>query len=134
MNLLETYPYLVSAIGTMVLILIVQLLIADVIGVLSKHLPGSSVAADHSSLLFRATRVVGNTNESIAIFILASIFCMLTSASPLAAGMSAWAYVASRLLYACCYYANLQTMRSVIFVVSLLSLIALLITGVRGWL
>jgi len=133
MNLIDVYPYLVSAIGALALILIIQLLIADVIGILSKHLPGSLVEANHSSLLFRATRVVANTNESLAIFVLASAFCVLTSAPPFAAGLSAWVYVISRFLYALCYYANLQIMRSVIFGISLLSLAALLITGIYGW-
>lgn len=133
MQLLSSYPYLVSAIGTLAFLLIVQIVIADVVGILSKHIPGSAVETDHGSLLFRASRVVANTNESIAVFILASAFCVLTNAAPYATGVAAWVYVSARFLYALCYYANQQTMRSIIFGISLLALGGQLIIGLRAW-
>ena len=133
MNIIDTYPQLVMAIGALALLSIIQLLVADAIGIVSKHTPGTPVEANHDSVLFRASRVVANTNESIAIFILAAAFCVLTSAPASFVGLCSWAYVGSRLLYAVCYYANLQTMRSVIFGLSILSLCGLLGSGFFAW-
>jgi len=129
----NTYPYLVSAFGSLALLMLIQLVIADVIGIRAKHVPGTAVESDHDNLLFRADRVVGNTNESIAIFILASIFCVFSNASTYDVGIAAWGFVISRMVYALCYYANLQTLRSIIFGVSALSLLALIVIGVSEW-
>ena len=128
--LLEAYASTTAALGTMTLLLLVQLVIADITGITWKHTPGTSVAEDHGNLLFRAVRTVANTNESIAIFICALLFCVLSGASPDYTAYGAWAFVTFRLIYAICYYSNLQTPRSIAFGFSLLSLVALLITGV----
>ena len=72
MDIISSYTYTVYAIGSLAFLMLVQLLIADVVGIASKHIPGSLVPSDHSSFLFRSSRVVANTNESIAIFILAN--------------------------------------------------------------
>lgn len=133
MNIVETYSHLVLAIGVMAFISIIQLLVADLIGIVSKHTPGTPVEANHDSVLFRASRVVANTNESISIFILAAAFCVLTSAPASFVGLCSWAYVVLRLLYAVCYYANLQIMRSVVFGLSILSLCGLLGSGFFAW-
>ena len=134
MNLLSSYPYLVAAFGSLAFIMLAQLLVADIVGIRSKHIPGTSVVDDHKSLLFRVGRTVANTNESIAIFILASAFCVACSASPFATGICAWVYVIARLLYALCYYMDWRLMRSVIFGISLLALGALVIIGTLGFL
>lgn len=134
MSVLENYPALVSAIGALTLLHIIQFLIVDATGILTKHTPGTTIEADHNNFLFRASRVFANTNETIAIFMLASSFCVLVSAPAVATGVAAWAYVVARILYAICYYANLKLMRSVIFGVSLVSLIALLSIGIYEWL
>ena len=65
MDILQTYQYTIYAMGAMSLLLLLQLLVADVVGIRSKHTPGAAVAADHDDLLFRASRTVANTNESI---------------------------------------------------------------------
>lgn len=129
MDIAQTYSYTVAAIGSLALLMLCQVLVSDVIGIRSKHPPGSTVPADHSSLLFRASRTVANTNESIAVFILAVIFCLLSGASPDTTAFAAWAYVVARFLYALCYYFNIQLLRSVMFGVSLLAIVALLVTG-----
>jgi uncharacterized MAPEG superfamily protein len=110
-----------------------QLLIADVIGIRSKHVPGSQVPSDHGNTLFRASRTVANTNESIAVFILAVLFCVLSGASASATGYAAWTFVIARFLYAVCYYANWQVPRSVMFGVSVLAIAALIILGFSAW-
>lgn len=134
MELAQTYSTTIAALGTLAVLMFCQLLVADVIGLRSKHVPGSQVPSDHNNPLFRASRAVANTNESIAIFILAVLFCMLSGASANATGYSAWAFVIARLLYAACYYSNWQLPRSAMFGISLLALAALLIAGFSVWL
>jgi len=129
MNIAETYGLTIFAIGALALLLLCQLLVADVVGIRSKHTPGSAIGGGHSDLLFRVTRTVANTNESIAIFLLATIFCILSDASPAYTAYAAWSFVLSRALYALCYYSNLQLLRSVVFGLSLLSLAGLLVIG-----
>ena len=60
-ELLSTYQLTSYSWGALTLLLIVQILIADLIGIKSRHTPGSPVEADHQNLLFRATRTVANT-------------------------------------------------------------------------
>ena len=132
LELVESYSGAALALGAMAVVMLVQVLIADVVGIRRRHLPGSPVAADHADALFRVTRTVANTNESIAIFLAALLFCMLNGADPGHTTYGAWAFVASRIAYAACYYANVQLLRSVCFGLSLLSLLAILIIGARA--
>ena len=126
---LEAYTAAISALGAMALLMFVQVIVVDVVGLRAKHSPGSAVEADHGNILFRVSRTVANTNESIAVFILALLFCVLSGASPAYTGYAAWAYVIARILFALCYYTNQQTLRSVCFGLSLFSLASLLVTG-----
>ncbi len=128
------YEDTVLALGGMAVLMFVQLLVADVLGIKSRHTPGSVVPADHENPLFRATRVMANTNESIAIFILAVLFCIYSSASPVYTAYAAWGFVATRAGYAMCYYCNVQLLRSLVFGISLLFLLALLLIGISVWL
>lgn len=121
---------MVAALGAMALLMLIQILVADVLAIRAKHVPGTPVTADHGSLLFRATRVVANTNESIAVFILALAFCFLSEASPMYTAYAAWGFVASRSVYSLCYYFNLQIPRSIVFGISLVLLLTLLLIGV----
>ena len=127
------YESTILALGAMALLMFVQLIVADVVGIRSRHSPGSPVPADHKSLLFRSTRTVANTNESVAIFVLATIFCILSNASPVYTAYASWGFVAARLVYAVFYYSNLQLLRSVTFGISLLCLVALIVTGLSAW-
>ena len=128
-NVFATYGSTIYALGALAILTLIQLLVADVVGITRKHIPGTPVLGDHSDLLFRVTRTVANTNESIAIFLCAVLFCILSSASPTFTAYAAWTYVFSRIFYAFCYYTNLQTMRSICFVVVALSLLALILIG-----
>ncbi|MEM6605819.1 MAG: MAPEG family protein [Pseudomonadota bacterium] len=134
MELIETYTTTIAALGSLAALMFGQLLIADVVGLRSKHIPGSQVPSDHGNPLFRASRTVANTNESIAIFILATAFCLLSGSSPSATGYSAWAFVIARFSYAVCYYLNWQLPRSAMFGLSLAALAALLVNGFLVWL
>jgi len=133
LEIISSHTYTVYAIGSLAFLMLVQLLIADFVGIRAKHIPGSIIPSDHSNFLFRASRVVANTNESIAIYILATIFCVLSNASPEATAFTAWAFVFARLCYAVCYYSDLRIMRSVIFGLSLLTIVAQLVIGLWEW-
>lgn len=128
-TVLQTYAQSIAAFGCMAALMLIQLLVADVMGILRKHVPGTPVDASHADALFRASRTVANTNESIAVFICALLFCMLSDASPQWTAYCAWAYTISRALYAVFYYTNIQALRSTVFGVSLLSLVAMLVVG-----
>lgn len=133
MDLTQTYSMTIAALGAMAALMFIQLLIADVIGIRLNHIPGSQVATDHKSILFRVSRTAANTCESIGIFILAVLFCMLSGADPTNTAYTAWAFICARLLYAICYYLNLQLFRSIMFGMALISLASLIVTGGAVW-
>ena len=122
----------VPAVGTMALLMLLQVLVADFVGIRNRHVPGSGLSGGHEDAFFRVARTVANTNETIAIFLLAALFCVWAGASESATAWAAWAYVGARGAYAVCYYCNLQTLRSTCFVISLLALLALLVIGFRA--
>lgn len=126
---MEIYQSSILALGALAVLMLAQLLIADVTGILHKKVPGTSVVESHANSLFRVTRTLANTNESVAIFIVAWLFCVFSGASPDYTAYSSWAYVTARLLYAFCYYANIQVMRSVCFILSLLAIAGLIAVG-----
>lgn len=127
--MLQTYGLAIAALGYISALMLVQILVSDVLGIAKKHTPGTPVRADHSDALFRASRTVGNTNESIAVFICALLFCILSSAPAGYTAVAAWFFVACRTLYALFYYANLKVLRSVSFGLSLFALGALVVIG-----
>lgn len=126
---MEAYFTSILALGAMALLMLIQLIVADIVGIRSRHIPGTPVAGDHNDLHFRVTRAVANTNESIAIFILLVLFALFSGATPHLVAIATWGYVISRLCYTGCYYANLQTFRSVCFGLSVVMLLALLVIG-----
>ena len=128
-NLVDAYSAAVLALGVMAALMLVQLLVADVVGIRRRHVPGTPVPAEHDDLLFRVARTVANTNESIAIFLGALLFCVLAGASPDVTASAAWAFVGCRAAYAACYYANIKLARSAFFALSPLALVVLLVAG-----
>lgn len=129
MNIAETYQATVIALGALAVLMFIQVLILDLVGIRARHKPGYPISADHGSFLFRASRVVQNSNESIAVFLLAVLFCILSGGDVFYAACGAWTYVLSRLLYAVFYYLNIQLARSIVFGVSLVAIAALIIAG-----
>lgn len=129
MGLLFDYSLTILAVGALGALLLVQLLVADVIGILRKHEPGTPVEPGHDDPLFRASRVVGNVNESIAIFVVAVLFATWRGASPDQLAYAVWSYVILRALYAGCYYFDVRILRSVMFALSVVALLAILILG-----
>jgi uncharacterized MAPEG superfamily protein len=134
MDVFEAYQSAVAALGAAVLLMFVQLIAADVIGIKNKHIPGSTIPSNHNLLLFRASRVVANTNESIGIFVLAFLFSVMSGAAAHIVAYSAWGFVFARLIYAVFYYLNLKILRSISFVFILLSVAVLFGAGASKWL
>ncbi|PHR61219.1 MAG: hypothetical protein COA43_04370 [Robiginitomaculum sp.] len=121
------YTLTIKTIAAVGGLLLVQLIIADIAGIKSKHNPGSTVTADHNSFLFRATRVLGNMNESVMIFMAFAIAGILSGADPVLLGRSAMVYALARACFALCYWFNIKTARSIFFGVGA---IALFVMGV----
>lgn len=124
-----TFSTSIYALGAVSVLSLVQLIIADVTGIARKHVPGTAISGDHSDFLFRASRTVSNTNESIAIYVCALLFCIFGAASAELTAYAAWGYVVARVAYAACYYSDYRTLRSVCFALSLLSILALILVG-----
>lgn len=127
--MLDAFQLTIASWGALALLLLIQILVADFFGIRAKHLPGSLVAANHADPLFRATRTVANTNESIAAYLVVILFCVFSGANATYTGYLSWAYVVARAGYAVCYYCNIQILRSILFGISLLALLGLVLTG-----
>jgi len=116
--------------GLMGILMVVQLIVVDVAGMRAGHVPGAAVTGDHGDFFFRAARAHANTNESIAIFILAALFGIMINASPPWLNGAAVVYVVARGAHMLAYYANVPLARSGAFVVALIALIVMLAAGV----
>ncbi len=134
MEFIEPYYITVLVLGLLSLVFFVQLLIADVLSLKAGHTPGHPVTANHDDILFRANRAISNTNESVAIFILATSFAMLSAADPEWLGYSAIVYLVGRVGHMCFYYSNLQLFRSLSFGISLTGLSGIMLVGFLSWL
>ncbi len=124
------YATTVWMLGLMGILMLVQLVVADVAGIRVGHVPGSAVTGDHGHFFFRAARAHANTNESIAIFILAALFGIFHNASPWWLNGAAAVYVVARVAHMLCYWANVPLARSGSFVVAFIALIVMLAAGV----
>jgi uncharacterized MAPEG superfamily protein len=130
---LATYAPMVWAMGTSGVLLLLQLLVVDIAGIRSGHVPGAPVASDHGVFMFRATRAHANTNESIASFVLLSLFGIFSSGSAPWLNVLAWLYVLCRVVHMICYYADQRVLRSASFAVSLAALLGIFIVGALAW-
>ena len=65
MELFEPYNITVLVSGLTGLMMLIQILVADVAAIKAQHIPGYPVKPGHDSFLFRAARAHANTNESI---------------------------------------------------------------------
>ncbi|MCH7743118.1 MAG: MAPEG family protein [Proteobacteria bacterium] len=129
----QAYQYTIYSMGAVAGLMIIQIIVIDITGILTRHTPGSSIEVDHNNFLFRATRSLGNTNESIAVFIMLALFCILSMASPSITAVCAWSYFFARLGHTLFYYAKIGFARSICFGLVLFSLVAMLLTGVFGF-
>jgi len=125
-------PYFTTLAAWVVLgvLVLVQVLVADVAAMRSGHVPGAAVTGGHDVFLFRATRAHANTNENLALFLLLSVAAILLRASaPLTNGFAA-VFVASRAVHMLAYYADQRTLRSTAFVIGLVCLIGLTVCDI----
>lgn len=128
--LMNAYELTIYSWGALGLLLLVQLLVADILGIKSGHVPGTPPEPSHANALFRASRVVANTNESIAAYLVLVLFCIFSGADATYTAYFSWAYVTGRSVYAICYYFNRPTLRSMSFGITLLVLVGMLVIGV----
>lgn len=110
-------------------LLLVQLLVADVVGLLNGHVPGAALPAAHDNFHFRATRAHANTNESIAAFLLFVVACVALGAAPGWVNNLSLAYCLARVAHMLFYWLGLGPLRSLAFIVSLVALLGLAIVG-----
>ncbi|ROS01705.1 MAPEG family protein [Sinobacterium caligoides] len=134
MEFIEPYKITVLVLGLSGLTFFIQLVVLDVVGFKNNHTPGHPIPASHNELLFRASRALSNSNESVAIFILFVAFSILSSANPQWLNTSALVYLFARIAHMLFYYFNLKLLRSISFAVSLFGLMAIFIVGVLAWL
>lgn len=111
-------------------LLLVQLLVADVVGLTRGHVPGSTLTSSHDDFHFRATRAHANTNESIASFVLLVLASVALGGSPLWINSLSAVYCLSRLAHMLFYWCGLTSLRSLSFIASLGALFGLVLVGV----
>jgi uncharacterized MAPEG superfamily protein len=109
---------------------VVQALVADVVAMRRRHVPGMPVAAGHDDFLFRSVRAQANTNENLPVFVLVSLAAILLGAGPWWTNRFAWGFAGARLAHMLAYYADLRLARSAAFTLSFACVIGLLITAV----
>lgn len=131
-NLLTNYTPAIASIGIIGGLILVQLVVADIIGIIGKHTPGAPIPADHDALLFRAHRAHANTNESVAAFLALTVYAIAVAATPSWLNTLCLVYIGGRVGHMLCYYANLKVLRSISFGISTLALLGILVVGVAG--
>lgn len=129
----EAYKLTVLVLGLSGFLFWLQLALVDVLGIKLKHTPGFTIEQSHSSFLFRANRALANSNESIGILILLTLFAMLSSANPAWLNGFSVAYLVGRVLHMICYYLNFKLLRSASFAISIVALLGIFLVGIYAW-
>lgn len=122
-------PYHDALVGLFALavVIVIQFTVADITFIRAKHIPGMPVTGGHSSFFFRATRAYANTYESIGLFLLAVLLCILSGADAKWTAGFIWVFTASRAAHMGCYYADLRAPRSIVFGIGALAVLGLLV-------
>ncbi len=126
------YQPAVLALGLFGFLYLVQLLVADVVGLTRRHIPGTPVDGGHDDFLFRATRAHANTTESVGAAILIAAFAITCGGSPALVNNGLWAFFALRVVHMLAYYLDVRILRSVAFALGSLALIVVFGAGVRA--
>lgn len=134
MDVLSQYGSSVLVLGLTGLLLFVQLIVADVIGIKQGHIPGTAVIVGHDKFIFRANRAFANTNETLGILLLFISFAVLSEGDPQLVNGFAMLYLGGRIGHMLFYYANLKLLRSIAFAVSTAALLGIFVTGILRWL
>lgn len=126
LDVFAAYSSATMGLFALAVLLLIQLGVADVVGIRAKHVPGMPVTGGHDSFFFRATRTHANSNENLGLFLLLVLVAVMAGADAAWVGNWVWVFVAARTAYALCYYADLRALRSVVFSVGVLAQIGLL--------
>jgi uncharacterized MAPEG superfamily protein len=129
---LLAYQSTLVACAALAVLIMVQVLVADFASIKAKHVPGMPVTEGHGSFLFRASRALGNTNETLGLFLLLVALAVVFGARAQWVGVLAWVYVAGRAGHMAFYYARKGFARSISFGVSLGAQFALLVLVVMA--
>lgn len=116
---LLAYHSTLVACTVLAVLIFIQVLVADLASMKAKHVPGMPVTDGHASFHFRAVRALGNTNETLALFLLLTALAIALGASPKWTGILASVYVAGRAGHMFFYYARMGLARSSSFGISL---------------
>lgn len=116
---LVAYHSTLLAGAVLAVLIMAQVLVADLAGMKAKHVPGMPVTDGHGSFHFRAVRAIGNTNETLPLFLLLAGLALLLGANAQWTNALAWTYVAARAGHMAFYYARIGLARSVAFGFSL---------------
>lgn len=130
-ELLAAYGPAVTAAVVLAALILVQVLVADVAGIKARHVPGMPVTEGHGSFLFRSVRALGNTNETLGLFLLLMGCALLLQASPTWVNILAWVYVGARIAHTASYYARFGRTRGVVFGIGLTAQAGLLLVCVQ---
>ncbi|GEM_PF-566744 len=122
----QPYSITLVVLTTLAALMFIQVLVADVAMIRSKHLPGHPVKADHNNFLFRATRAQANTSETVLIYVICALLCMVLSVKPGYANAFSVVYIVGRLGHMLCYYFDFRAFRSLSFAVSMLGIASML--------
>lgn len=125
----ELLPYHSTLVACAVLsgLLMIQVLVADLASMKEKHVPGMPVTSGHASFHFRAVRALGNTNETLPLFLLLAGLALLLGTNAQWTNALAWVYVAARAGHMAFYYARIGMARSIAFGISLGAQFALML-------
>jgi uncharacterized MAPEG superfamily protein len=125
----ELLPYHSTLVACAVLsgLLMIQVLVADLASMKEKHVPGMPVTSGHASFHFRSVRALGNTNETLPLFLLLAGLALLLGANAQWTNALAWVYVAARAGHMTFYYARIGMARSIAFGISLGAQFALML-------
>jgi uncharacterized MAPEG superfamily protein len=96
-------------------LVMLQVLIADYASIRAKHVPGMPVTSGHTSFHFRSVRALGNTNETLGLFLLVFGLAVLFAARAPWVNALVWAYVAGRAGHMLFYYLRQGLLRSLSF-------------------
>ena len=129
--LLPYHSTLIACTALAVLIY-VQVLVADLASMKSGHVPGMPVTSGHGNFHFRAVRAIGNTNETLGLFLLLAALAILLGANVAWTNAMAWVYVAGRAGHMTFYYARIGLARSIAFGVGLAGQFGLLVLCVAA--
>jgi uncharacterized MAPEG superfamily protein len=129
MELFDPYKITILVSGLTGLMMLIQIIVADVAAIKGQHTPGYPIKADHKTFVFRAARTHANTNESIAIFALFVLFGVLSSSNAFYLNIFSVIYFVSRIAHMCFYYGNFKLARSISFPFALIGLVGMFITG-----